>query len=136
MQTVEQHPKDVLASNILYAALGVSFVLSVLGLFLIDAPEGTRSPLFGMILLVTLLQALLYYAIRLGKRWAKLLLLLLVALTLVSTVWPLLSGDEEALNGVREDAWGAVKDAITLVADVVALVLLFRKPPVQAEPSH
>jgi hypothetical protein len=135
MQPVEQHQKDILASNILYASLGVSFLFSVLALFLVEAPPDTRSPLFGMLLLVHLLEALLYYAIRLGKRWAKLLFLVLVVLNLISTGWPLLSGDEGALEGLREDVWGAVKETITFVADVVALVLLFRKSPVLARPS-
>ena len=136
MQPVEQHQNDVLASNILYAGLGVSLLLSLIGLFTADVPPGTRSPLFGMLLLVHLLDALLYYAIRLGKRWAKLLLLLLVAYNVVSTGWGLLNGDEEVLSGLRADVWGTVKEAIKLAADVVALVLLFRKPPIQAELSH
>ena len=139
MQPVEQHRNEVLASNILYVGLGVSLLLSLIGLFTADMPPGAWSPLFGMLLLVHLLNALLYYAIRLGKRWAKLLLLLLVAYKVVSTGWPLLNGDEEALSGLRADVWGSVKEAITFAADIMALVLLFRKPPghpVQTEPSH
>ncbi len=89
-----------------------------------------------MLLFVHLIDALLYYAIRLGKRWAKLLLLLFVAYNVLSTGWPLLNGDEEALNGLREDVLGTVKEAIKLVFDVVALVLLFKKTPVQIETSH
>lgn len=136
MNPTEQHRNAVLASNILYAGLGVSFLLSAIGLFTAQLPPGTWSPLFGMVLLVHLLAALLYYAIRLGKRWAKLLLLLLVAFNVVSTGWSLLSGNEEALNAWRMDGWGALKEAITFVADIVALVLLFRKSPVQAESFH
>ena len=136
MQPVEQHQNYVLASSILYVGLGVSLLLSLVGLFTADVPPGTRSPLFGMLLFVHLIDALLYYAIRLGKRWAKLLLLLFVAYNVLSTGWPLLNGDEEALNGLREDVLGTVKEAIKLVFDVVALVLLFKKTPVQIETSH
>jgi hypothetical protein len=134
MRTAEQHRNDVLASNILYGSLAVSFLLSVMGLFIADAPPGTRSPMFGLLLLVHSVEAGLYYAIRVGKPWAKILLLLLVGLSAISTVLPLLSGDQEALNQLREDTWGAVKEVIAFTADIVALVLLFRRPPVQSGP--
>jgi len=134
MQPVEQHRNEVLASNILYAGLGVSLLLSLIGLFTAEVPPGTQAPLFGMLLLVYLLNALLCYAIRLGKRWAKLLLLLFVVYNVVSTGWAMSNGGEEVLIGLRADVWGTAKEVIELAADVVALVLLFRKPPVQAEP--
>ncbi|RZK28247.1 MAG: hypothetical protein EOO63_11690 [Hymenobacter sp.] len=130
MHPIEQHRNAVRASNILYAGLGVSFLLSAIGLFTAKLPAGTWSPLFGMVLLVHLLAALLYYAIRLGKRWAKLLLLLFVAFNVVTTGWSLLSGNEEVLSEWRADVWDALKEAITFAADIVALVLLFRKSPV------
>jgi hypothetical protein len=134
MHPSEQHRNAVRASNILYAGLGVSFLLSAIGLFTAQLPPGTWSPLFAVVLLVHLLDALLYYAIRLGKRWAKLLLLLFVAFNVVSTGWSLLGGDGEAFSAWRVDVWGAMKDTITFTADIVALVLLFRKSPVPAEP--
>lgn len=134
MRTPEQHQNDVLASNILYGSLVISFIISLIGLFTVFLPSDVWPPLFAMLLLGHLLSALLFYVIRLGKQWAKFLLLLLVGITIVSIVLPLLSGDEEVLVKLRQDVWEAVNEAISFAAGVVALVLLFRKTPVQSEP--
>lgn len=133
VQANPQHKNDILATNILYASLGVSLLLCVALVLTADAPRPVRSSMFGMLLLLHLLNAGLYYAIRLGKRWAKLLFLVLAVVSASSTVLPIVSGDEEALHNFRNEVWGSARQVLEIATDGWALIVLFRKPPLSAE---
>jgi hypothetical protein len=134
--TPQQRKQEIRASNILYIGLGVSLLLSIIGLLASKVPDtvaalpNVRARLFGMVLLMHLLEAVLYYAIRVGKRWARIVLLILLVLTIL----PVLQGDEETFTNWRNDGWSFVRQLISLITGVWALVLLFRKPPLQSEP--
>lgn len=80
----QQRKQEIRAANILYVGLGVSLLLSAIGLLAYEVPDtvaalpNVRSRVFGMVLLIHLLEAVLYYAVRVGKRWAKIGLLILL----------------------------------------------------------
>lgn len=70
MESLDPHNRDILASNILFGALLFALVITV-----VRSPALFQQPLTaGAILLSYTLYGGLFYAIRLGKRWAKMLL--------------------------------------------------------------
>lgn len=115
----------VLASNILFAGLAISTVLWLLSKQFYPQPAVAR-PLSPWVLGgAGLLMLGWYYAIRLGQRWARVLLLVLfvasVALTL--TYHP-----ERVMHQLRTDWLFALSNGVNYASQVWALILLFRTP--------
>jgi hypothetical protein len=128
MHPTQQRRREILASNILFAGLAISLLfwrLHLLG----HALPATTKPLKWWVEVGTYLVIVgWYYAIRLGKQWAKYLLL---ALFVGSLVLNLTYHPERLLHTWRTSWLAAASYAIAQGAQLWALVLLFRKPRFQ-----
>ncbi len=114
--------REVLASNLLYGWLIVSFASSILRplLHIVPPPRTTLAPV--ALVLFCLLQAGFFYAIRRGKRWAKILLAVLSVGAIIATV--------ADIHNIKTDFLNVLSYALYVVSHVWALVLLFKKPQV------
>jgi hypothetical protein len=135
---------DVLASNLLFCSLTISvveqFVLARMHHFYMDLPNGSKLSGLEMTSVsaaIWLPQVLGWaafgwccYAVRKGKQWAKVLVLVLF-------VWRLYSStnlpDSVFAGVIVKDLpnWSLVV-ALKIILNVAALVLMFRKPQVTA----
>jgi hypothetical protein len=113
----------VLASNLLYVWLVVSLVSSVLRplLHIVPPPRSALAPV--ALLLISLLYAGFFYAIRIGKRWARILLAVLSVVAIITNV--------AAFHNFKTDFLNVLSYALYVVSHIWALVLVFRKPMVQ-----
>jgi hypothetical protein len=123
MRTTLLDKRDVLASNLLYVWLVVSLVSSVLRplLHIVPPPRSALAPV--ALLLISLLYAGFFYAIRIGKRWARILLAVLSVVAIITNV--------AAFHNFKTDFLNVLSYALYVVSHIWALVLVFRKPMVQ-----
>lgn len=120
MKTTLLDKRDVLASNLLYIWLVVSFVSSVLRplLHIVPPPRSALAPV--ALLLISLVYAGFFYAIRIGKRWARILLAVL-SVGAIST-------SAATFHSFQTDFLNILSYTLYVASHVWALVLVFRKP--------
>ncbi|MBO2010861.1 hypothetical protein [Hymenobacter negativus] len=128
MQPTPHRRREIEASNVLLVGLFISGVLWRLHLLGHTLPATAKPMKWWMEVGVYLLIAGWYYAIRLGKQWAKYLLLVLFvgSLVLNFTYHP-----ERLLHTWRTSWPAAASYAIGQVTQLWALVLLFHRPSLQ-----
>lgn len=117
---------DVVASNVLFAGWLFTLVGTV-----VCTPVAFQQPATaGSLTLSYTLSAGLFYAIRVGKEWAKPLFVLVFFVHVV----PRFLDYEDTVQTLSQGGWLAVKDAVTLASRVLAWVLLLKPPlPERAE---
>lgn len=126
MPTFEQRKKYVLASNILLVGLVVTWlILIVRRITGIAFPQPTRWPylIHVVSIVLFLLMAALYYAVRSGKRWSRVLLLVLV----VGTTWLNLASAQK----IKSDPLNVLSFVVYYFTHIWGLILLFRRPELQ-----
>jgi hypothetical protein len=125
MEITSPHRNDVLASNLLYIWLVVSFVSSVLRplLHIVLPPRSALAPVATI--LCFFLYAGFFYAIRRGKWWAKILLAVLF-------MGAVMSGIADFRN-FKLDFLNMLSYVLYVVSHIWALVLLFKKPRLQVQ---
>jgi len=125
MQPDPQRNHYVLASNILFAGLALSTVFWLLSKQFYPQPA-LAHPLSPWILVAAgLLMLGWYYAIRLGHRWARVLLLILFV---TSVVLNLTFHNERLMHQLRTDWPFALSNVVNYGSQLWALILLFRRP--------
>jgi hypothetical protein len=134
---------DVLASNLLFGFLAISvveqFVLASMLHFYLELPNGSKLSSVEMTSVsaaIWLPQVIgwvaissCYYAVRKGKQWAKVLVLVLFVWRLYSSTY--LADSVFAGVIIRgQPNWSSLVAAFKVMLNVAALVLMFRKPQV------
>jgi hypothetical protein len=131
MGFASQHTRNVLASNLLFGTLVLSLTFSILESYLPHPLPRHYTPwTVAMLAAVYLLRALLYYAIRIDKQWAKKILL---AIYLVNGALAVLFYSTNPL--ARQMARHPVEIFSTVIVEAtvgIALILLFKKDASQA----
>jgi hypothetical protein len=126
MENTSQRRRDILASNLLFASLVLSLSASIIQPYLPHQPP--RIYTLGSITAVAtvyLLRGMLYYAVRLGKPWAKKLLLAMFLFNIVAAIVVFTNPLMQQLAS-RPSELVPVLIVQSLLA--LALVLLFKKP--------
>jgi hypothetical protein len=131
MQTNQLRRNDVLATNLLFGALAIGTVIMFLrvAVFKADNPFlGTKH--IGSAVIITswvigyALTIGLYYAVRLGKRWARTLLLISFVLNIVFAIFY----HDKLVRSLHTDLLYVLNYIVGYAIQIWALVLLFRKP--------
>ncbi|MBJ6141773.1 hypothetical protein JAO77_00170 [Hymenobacter sp. BT559] len=129
MENAPHRRRDVLASNLLFATLVLSFGALLIPSYLPHPPP--RIYTLGSVTMLTtvyLLRGLLYYAIRLGKQWAKYVLLAGFLFDVVAAII-IFTNPLMQLLATRPEELVPVLIEKALI--MLALVLLFKKPTLQ-----
>ena len=129
MQTARAHKNNILASNLLFGFWAFSLMTEVVRTKVLRAAEMSSLPAVVGVYLACIG---LYYAIRLGKPWAKVILALLFVLAIVVGITKGLAGYSLLEAAQLHDYLYLVNDALSYIISAGALVLLARKPPPQA----
>ncbi|MGI4867581.1 MAG: hypothetical protein ACRYFZ_26915 [Janthinobacterium lividum] len=134
MHPTQQRKREIQASNVLFAGLVLSLLLWRLHLAGHSLPATAKPLKWWLEVGAYLLIAGWYYAIRLGKAWAKYLLLVLFVGSLVLN---LTYHPERLLHTWRTSWLAAASYVIGQGTQLWALVLLFRKsrPLDEAQPT-
>ena len=129
METAREYKNNILASNLLFGFWAFSLMTEVARTKVLRAAK--MSPLPAVVG-VYLAYLGLYYAIRLGKPWARVTLALLFVLTIVVGITKELAGYSLLEAAQLHDYLYSVNHALSYIIPAGALVLLFRKPQPQA----
>jgi hypothetical protein len=125
METAQQRSTDIRASNVLFGGLLFSIVILQLRIWIFKIIPNTLHPAVWLTVATPIaLCAGLYYAIRLGQYWAKLLLLLIFILGVAFNVWDY----QTLVRSLHSDRLYVINYVVGYMCQVWALVLLFRKP--------
>ena len=127
MQLSQQDQREKLASNLLFGSFLAGQALFYYGTLVLHRPvfsDQISNP--WVVIPLNLLTLACYYAIRRGKRWAKWLLLGLVAITLPHALTP--HRRAAILMHMSADSLYAAKYVLSYLAYLTALGLLFYKP--------
>jgi len=133
---------DTLAANLLFGVLAISvveqFVLASMYHFYMDLPNGSKLSgveMTSVSAAIWLPQVIgwvaigsCYYAVRKGKQWAKMMLLVLFIWRLYSSTY--LPGSVFAGVTVKDQPNWSLVAAFKVLLNVAALILMFRKPQV------
>ena len=123
MTTLQQRRNYILASNLLLVGLVVTWLILVVRWVTGIAPiKPMRWPyLLHVTSFITfVLMAALYYAVRAGKRWTRILLLLLVG----GGMWINLAH----LQYIKADPLNMLSWVVYSITHIWGMVLLFRRP--------
>jgi hypothetical protein len=126
MENTSQRRRDILASNLLFTTLALTLVASLIQSYLPNPLHRTYT--LGsttMLATVYLLRGMLYYAIRLGKLWAKKVLLAVFLFNVILSVIVYSTNPLMRRLAARPDE--LVPTIIVELLIVLALVLLFKK---------
>jgi len=129
MEHVQQRKREVLASNLLFASFILTLTFWLLKTYVLHkapAPYRITNPWVVIPLDATTLGW--FYAIRLGKRWAKILLLVILVITIPYIV---LVKRQEMLSRMQEDFLYGLEFIGAYGFYLGALILLFWKPKSQ-----
>ena len=126
LESLRLRTNDVLASTILFGGLLFALVVT-----LVRSPALFQQPVTaGAMALSYTRYGGLFYAVRVGKRWAKKLFVVGVALSVVYS----LAYYEDTIQLLHKGWWPAVNYAVTYASRVLAFVILVKSPlPEQAE---
>lgn len=123
--TRQGHKYDVMASNLLFSSLALIMAIALIRHHLLPASNQASDALFaGGLAVVALLYSGLFYAIRRGHYWAKVMLLMLLALGLLGS----LINYRTTFAAKNLDPLNVMCTLIHYGARVWALLLLFKKP--------
>lgn len=126
MESLRLGNNNVLASNILFGGLLFALVVTVVHSSALFQQPVTA----GAIALSYTLYGGLFYAIRVGKRWAKKLFFVGMALYVVYS----LAYYEDTIQLLHNGVWLALNYAVTCASRVLAFVVLMKLPlPEQTE---
>jgi hypothetical protein len=124
METAQQRRIDILASNVLFGSLLFSIAILLLRTWIFKLLPVSLHPAIWLTVLTPIaLCAGIYYAIRLGQHWAKLLLLLVFTLGVAFNVWDY----RTLVHSLHSDRLNVINYVVGYMCQVWALVLLFRK---------
>lgn len=130
MKNAPQRRRDVLASNLLFVTLALSLAALLIKPYLPHPLPRPYTPWsIALLAAVYLLRGMLYYAIRLGKLWAKKVLLAVFLLNVALAVIVYSTNPLMRRLAVRPDE--LVPTIIVELLVVLALILLFKKPTSQ-----
>ena len=128
-ETIRAHRRDVRASNLLFGSLALTVALALVRHLVLHLDVRSPGPVFaGMLAVTALLYSGLFYAIRRGHYWAKVMLLLLFGAAGVGS----LITYKTTLAHLQLDPLNVISNVVHYSARVWALVLLFHKPRVPA----
>jgi hypothetical protein len=134
METTQLRKYDVLATNLLFGVLAFGTVITFLRVVLFKADNpflGTKH--FGPAFIITTwvigyaLTIGLYYAIRLGKRWARIWFLVSMAINIVFAIFY----HDKLMRSLHTDLLYVLNYVVGYASQIWALVLLFKKPQVE-----
>jgi hypothetical protein len=129
MEDASQRRRDILASNLLFASLVFSLGTLLIPSYLPHPPPRIYTLGSVTLLAITyLLRGLLYYAIRLGKQWAKYVLL---AGLLFDVVGAIIVFTNPVVRLLATRPAELIPALIGKALIALALVLLFKKPTSQ-----
>ena len=122
--TAQQRKNDVLASNLLFGSLVLTIVIALIRHRIMPANNHASDTLFaGGLAVIALLYGLLFYAIRQGHYWAKVVLLLLFILAFTGSIIM----HKTAISAGNTDALNVADNVIHYGFHIWALFLLFIK---------
>jgi len=125
METAQPPTNDTLASNLLFGSLALTVTLALIRHHLVPAGNQASDALFtGGLAVVALLYSGLFYAIRRGHYWAKVMLLMLFVLALLGS----LISYRTTFSAKNMDPLNVVSTLVHYGGRVGALFLLFKKP--------
>lgn len=134
MDTAQLRKNDVLATNLLFGVLAFGTIITFLRVVVFKADNpflGTKhlGPAFIISAWVIgyALTIGLYYAIRLGKQWARILLLISFVLNIVFVVFY----HDKLVRSLHTDFLYVLNYTVGYAIQIWALVLLFKKPQVE-----
>jgi len=120
MESFRPRNHNILASNILFGGLLFALVVTV-----VRSPALFQQPVTaGAIILSYALYGGLFYAIRLGKRWAKTLFMVGMGLYIVYS----LAYYENTIQMLNKGVWLTVNYLVTVASRVLAFVILVKSP--------
>ena len=126
MESLRLGNNNVLASNILFGGLLFALVVTVVHSSALFQQPATA----GAIAFSYTLYGGLFYAIRVGKRWAKKLFFVGMALYVVYS----LAYYEDTIQLLHNGVWLAINYTVTCASRVLAFVVLMKLPlPEQTE---
>ncbi|MBC8083042.1 MAG: hypothetical protein H7Z21_07500 [Hymenobacter sp.] len=122
---LQQHKKDVLASNLLFGSLALTMAMALIRHHVLPAGNQASDARFtGGLAVVALLYSGLFYAIRRGHYWAKVMLLLLFLLALLGAVITY----QTTFSPKNLDPLNVASTLVHYGVRVWVLLLLFRQP--------
>lgn len=124
MTTLPQHRNDILASNLLFGFWMFSLIAEIVRTKVLHAAK--MSPLPAVVIVYSAYLGL-YYAVRLGKRWAKVTLAVVFVLTIMVGVGQQVFGYSLLAAAQAQDYLYLVTFALSYAIPVWALGLLFKK---------
>ena len=126
LMKIAQHPtNDVLASNLLFGSLVLTLLLTLIRHHVLPAGNQASDALFGGgLAVVALLYSGLFYAIRRGHYWAKVMLLMLLVLGVLGS----LINYRTMFSTKNLDPLNVISTFVHYGGRVWALLLLFKKP--------
>jgi hypothetical protein len=125
METAQQRRTDILASNVLFGSLTFSIVILLLRIWIFKILPTSLHPAIWLTIATPIaLCAGIYYAIRLGKHWAKLLLLLIFVLGLAFNVWDY----QTLVRSLHSDRLYVTNYVVGYMCKAWSIVLIFRNP--------
>ena len=125
METAPPPTNDVLASNLLFGSLVLTVTLALIRHHLLPAGNQASDALFaGGLAVVAVLYSGLFYAIRRGHYWAKVMLLMLLVLGVLGS----LINYRTTFSAKNLDPLNVISTFVHYGGRVWALLLLFKKP--------
>lgn len=128
--TTTQHRYNVLASNLLF----VMFFLSIPINFFTKQGYFTpsmHSGIFVVYCMVTALILVLFYVIRRGKSWAKILYIILFIWPLADNIWHFKRNAPELFATPLHTLNFALQNGLQLIAVVLLVLSFFKREPAQ-----
>lgn len=130
METTPQRKNDILASNLLFGSLAFAIITKVVQFFVFHKPEPMfRNPMIWAIGFALALVVGHYYAIRLGKRWAKILFAVFFVISIVS----LFIHPGDVLQSMKTDLIHALELVVGWFCHITAMILLFKRARLQVD---
>ena len=125
METAQPPTNDILASNLLFGSLALTVTLALIRHHLLPADnQASDTLLAGGLAVVALLYSGLFYAIRRGHYWAKVMLLMLLVIGVLGS----LINYHTTFSAKNMDPLNVVSTLSHYGARIGALFLLFKKP--------
>ena len=125
MQNAQPPTNDVSASNLLFGSLALTVTLALIRHHLLPANNRASDVVFaGGLVVVAVLYSGLFYAIRRGHYWAKVMLLMLMGLGVLGS----LITYRTTFSAKNLDPLNVVSTLVHYGARIWALLLLFKKP--------
>lgn len=128
-RTTLQRKNDILASNLLFGFWAFSLVVEIVRTKVLHVVEMTH-PLAQVVIYVAYLA--LYYAIRRGKQWARITLLVYLLFTVLVGIAKEVSGYSIREAAQSQDYLYLVNFVLSYMIPAWALVLVSKKPQEQA----